>query len=129
MTDRKKVLIVDDEESMVALLKKRIESAEYDVITAFDGQEGLSVARKEKPDLIVTDVMMPRLDGYHMCRLLKFDDNFKDIPIIMLTARTGTQDKANSLQVGADEYLTKPFDGKDVVASIDKHLKNENEPI
>lgn len=123
MRVKKRVLVVDDEELIVECLKQRIEAAEYEVLTAHDGQEGLGIARREKPDLILTDVMMPRLDGYHMCRLLKFDENYKDIPIIVLTARNGSQDRANSMKVGADEHLTKPFEGKDVIASIDKYLR------
>ena len=81
MTEKKKILVVDDEKSMTNLLKKRIESASYDVSIASDGQEGLNKARLEMPDLIVADVMMPRLDGYHMCRLLKFDEKYKNLII------------------------------------------------
>ncbi len=122
MTDRKKILVVDDEKSMTNLLKKRIEAAAYDVSVASDGQEGLDKARIEKPDLIVADVMMPRLDGYHMCRLLKFDERYKNIPIIMLTSRDNDRDRMTANEVGADAYVVKPFKGEELMSNIKKLL-------
>jgi DNA-binding response OmpR family regulator len=121
---RKNILVVDDEQSIVELLKKRLEK-EYNITTAFDGQDGLNKARAEKPDLIVADVMMPRLDGYHMCRLLKFDANYKDIPIIMITSRRTEQDKVNAENVKADALLTKPFKGEDLMENIRKLLGSD----
>lgn len=117
MDAKKRVLIVDDEQTMIDLLRKRIET-EYDVIVASDGHEGLDKARAERPDLILADVMMPRLDGYHMCRLLKFDEKYKDIPIIMLTSRIHGQDRKNAEDVKADAYITKPFKGEDLMGKI-----------
>ncbi|MBT3182238.1 MAG: response regulator [Deltaproteobacteria bacterium] len=126
MTEKKKILVVDDEKSMTNLLKKRIESASYDVSIASDGQEGLNKARLEMPDLIVADVMMPRLDGYHMCRLLKFDEKYKNIPIIMLTSRDNDQDRMTANAVGADAYVTKPFKGEELMSNIKKLLGDES---
>ena len=118
MTEKKKILVVDDEKSMTNLLKKRIESASYDVSIASDGQEGLNKARLEMPDLIVADVMMPRLDGYHMCRLLKFDEKYKNIPIIMLTARAEEVDRIVGFELGADDYVAKPVSPRLLLARI-----------
>jgi len=117
MSEKKRILIVDDEKGIVDLLKKRIEQ-EYEVLVASDGQEGLNMARDERPDLVVADVMMPRLDGYHMCRLLKFDENYKDIPVIMLTSREHERDRQTAREVKADAFITKPFNGGELMTSI-----------
>lgn len=114
----KKILIVDDERDLVETLSIRFTSSGYQVILAFDGEEGLELARKEKPDLIILDVMMPKLNGYQVCRFLKFDDEYKNIPIVMLTARGQEKDKDVSQQVGADFYVTKPFDGLQLLQKI-----------
>ena len=119
----KKVLIVDDEKDLVDMLKLRIEAMGYEVYSAFDGQEGLAKAREIKPDLIVLDIMMPKMNGYEVCRFLKFDDEFKDIPIIMLTARGQEADKQLGEEVGADEYITKPFDSNELVEKIKSILE------
>lgn len=118
----KKILIVDDEKDLVETLTFRLEAAGFEVIPAYDGLEGLSKARKEKPDLILLDVMMPKMDGYQVCRLLKFSTDTKDIPIIMLTARGQDRDKLTGQEVGADVYITKPFDGAELVKKIKEVL-------
>ena len=82
---KKRILVVDDEVELVKAIQIRLEQADYEVIVAYDGQEALEKARKEKPDLIVLDLMLPKIDGYKVCRMLKFDDKYKQIPIIMLT--------------------------------------------
>jgi len=119
----KKILLVDDEESLVMLLSERLKFNGYDVITASDGQEGLDKAKKEKPDLILLDVMMPKMNGYQVSRLLKFDQRFKHIPIIMLTARTQAIDMKTGKETGADAYITKPFESENLIAEIKKFLK------
>lgn len=116
----KRILIVDDEKDLVETLTFRFEAAGYEVIAAYDGQDGLERARKEKPDIILLDVMMPKMDGYMVCRLLKFDDRYKDIPIIMLTARGQEIDKKTGSDVGANKYVTKPFDSKQLIEEIEK---------
>lgn len=118
-----KILIVDDERDLVETLAFRLETAGYKVACAYDGQEGLKKAKEEKPDLILLDVMMPKMDGYQVCRMLKFDQNFKNIPIIMLTARGQMQDKNIGKDVGADEYVTKPFESADLLERIKKLIK------
>lgn len=116
----KKILVVDDEKDLVETLSFRLESAGYQVVTAGDGQEGLEKAREEKPDIILLDVMMPKMDGYQVCRMLKFDEEFKDTPVIMLTARGQDQDRETGKNVGANDYVTKPFEAKDLLEKIGK---------
>jgi DNA-binding response OmpR family regulator len=106
----KKVLITEDSSTIRGMLKDIFESEGYSVITAEDGFEGLNKARSEGPDLIVLDLMLPKMDGFKVCRMLKFDDHFKEIPILMLTARSSSMDKEMGEAVGADAYLVKPFE-------------------
>lgn len=118
----KKILIVDDEKDLVETMTLRLEAAGYEVLCAYDGQDGLEKARDIKPDLILLDVMMPKMDGYQVCRMLKFDEDYKNIPIIMLTARGQEQDRKTGIDVGTNDYITKPFDSKDLLARIQKIL-------
>lgn len=119
----KRILIVDDEPDLIDMLKDRLEAEGYTVIAASDGVEGLEKAKTEKPDLILLDIMMPKMDGYQVCRFLKFDEAFKHIPIILLTARAQPQDKKWGLAVGADDYVSKPFDQADLLKKIKERLK------
>lgn len=121
-TGKKKILVVDDEIPIQDALKVRLNASGYDVITASDGQEALDKARAEKPDLIILDVLMPKMDGYEVARLLKFDTKYKNIPIIMLTAKTQSSDKRTGEDVRVDEYVTKPFDTKNLITLISKHV-------
>jgi DNA-binding response OmpR family regulator len=114
----KRILIVDDEKDLVDILKARLEIEGYEVLTAYDGQEGLEKAQEEKPDLILLDIMMPKMNGYQVCRLLKFDDEYKRIPIVIITARGQEQDKSTGEEVGANEYITKPFENGVLLAKI-----------
>lgn len=118
----KKILLVDDEPHIIIMLANRIKHAGYEIITAGDGQEGLEKARKEKPDLIILDVMLPKLDGYKVCRMLKFDEKYKQIPIIMFTARAQKIDKETAESVGADGYITKPFEPQILLDKIKELL-------
>lgn len=118
----KKILIVDDETELLKAISIRLKASGYEVLTAQDGQEGLEKARNSNPDLIILDVLMPRLDGYEVCRLLKFDEKYSLIPVIMLTAKTQEVDKAMGKKVGANDYLTKPFETQDLIDKIKKHL-------
>ncbi|MCH8019326.1 response regulator [candidate division KSB1 bacterium] len=104
---KKKILIIEDYNNIVEILTMRLSAMGYAVISAKDGQEGLTLARKEKPDLIVLDVTLPKMNGYKISRLLKFDSKYKDIPIIMLTARETKLDEQIGLETGADEYIYK----------------------
>jgi len=118
----KKILVVDDEQDIVGAIAIRLKSSGFEVITAGDGMEGLQKARIENPDLILLDVMLPKLDGYKVCRMLKFDEKYKHIPIIMVTGKFSDEDKRKGLAVGADHYVLKPFDHKELLATIESVL-------
>ncbi|MFC1725043.1 response regulator transcription factor [candidate division KSB1 bacterium] len=122
MAEKKRILIVDDEPDLLMALKIRLTAAGFEVIMGKDGAEGLEKARNEKPDLILLDLMLPKINGYKVCRFLKFDENYRNIPVIMLTARAEEDDKTLGLETGADEYMTKPFDNKKLIALINKFL-------
>ncbi|MGD1936375.1 MAG: response regulator transcription factor RpaB [Cyanophyceae cyanobacterium] len=110
-----KILIVDDEPALRLILTTRLSLAGYQVVTAADGEEALEVFAKENPDLIVLDVMMPKMDGYGVCQALRQESN---VPIIMLTALGDVGDRITGLQLGADDYLAKPFSPKELEARI-----------
>ena len=123
MNEKKKILLVDDEEDLRKMLKFRLEAVGYDVKEAADGQEGLDKAKKEKPDLIILDLMLPKIDGYKVCRMLKFDEKYKKIPIILFSARAQEKDKMIGKEMGADAYITKPFEPEALVGKIKELLK------
>lgn len=112
------ILIIDDEEDFVEGLKERLIFEGYDVHAAFNGQDGLDLTRKVRPNLILLDVMMPKIDGYMVCRLLKFDEKYQNIPIIMLTARSLDEDRDIGISSGADDYITKPLDFDQLLKKI-----------
>ncbi len=119
MVEKKsKILIVDDAVDTVELLRKRFHSEGYDTAEAYDGEEALQKVEEYNPDLIVLDVMMPKLDGYEVCRRLKTDENRKYIPVLMLTAKGEVENKVKGLEIGADDYLPKPFDYKELSARV-----------
>ena len=120
---QKKILVVDDEKDITETLSFMLKAAGYDVITASDGEEGLKFAEEENPDLIILDVMMPKINGYKIARLLKYDNKYKHIPIIMVTARGQDSDKLIGEETGANEYITKPFEFEEVLKSVRKHLE------
>ena len=124
MTD-KTVLIVDDEQDIVESIRFNLEFENIESIEAYDGEEALSKARKENPDLIILDIMLPKINGYKIARLLKFDESYKHIPIIMLTARTQKTDIKLGEETGADEYVTKPFDLDVLVALVKRYLNQK----
>ena len=105
----KKILIVDDEPNLVKLLESRLKSNGYEVISASDGQQGLDRVRQDKPDLVILDLMLPKLHGYEVCKQLRADSVHKDIPIVMLTASGKAGDIQEGLNQGANAYIAKPF--------------------
>jgi DNA-binding response OmpR family regulator len=113
-----KILIVDDEPAIVAALTLRLGANGYVVSSSGDGVEGLRKARTESPDLIILDIMLPKMDGFTVCRMLKFDEKFDTIPIIMLTAKVQQVDQAQGKESGADAYMTKPFRSEELLARI-----------
>ncbi len=118
----KKILIVDDEPDIIEILQFVLEAQGYECITATDGEEGLNLAREANPDLIILDVMMPKINGFKISRLLKYDNKYKDIPILMITARSQEEDKQIGEETGADEYITKPFNVDFVVEKVKSYL-------
>jgi len=123
--NKKKVLIVDDEADIVETIKFNLELENIECIEAYDGEEALSKAKKENPDLILLDIMLPKINGYKIARLLKFDESYKNIPIIMLTARTQKTDIELGEETGADEYVAKPFDMDMLVALVKRYLNEK----
>lgn len=118
---RNKVLVVDDEQSIVTLLKYNLEQAGFEVITATDGEEGRQLAETESPDIIVLDLMLPKLDGMEVCKQLRQKKIM--IPILMLTAKDDEFDKVLGLELGADDYMVKPFSPREVIARVKAILR------
>ena len=119
----KKILIVDDEQDIVESLKFVLETADFTCYCAYNGEDGLRLAKELVPDLIILDVMMPKMNGFKISRLLKYDAKYKNIPILMVTARTQEEDKLIGEETGADEYITKPFELDEVVKKVEQYLK------
>jgi two-component system alkaline phosphatase synthesis response regulator PhoP len=109
------ILVVDDEPEIVRLVRSYLEQEGYRVVTAYDGEEALYTARYEKPDLVVLDILMPKMDGLEFTRRVRRE---QDVPIIMLTARADETDRIVGLEMGADDYVTKPFSPREVVARV-----------
>lgn len=119
------ILLVDDEEDLVLALKARFLAAGYEVEVARDGLEALQKARSVEPEIIVLDVMLPKMDGFKICRLLKFDSRYSRIPIIMLSARGQEIDRETGKKAGADEYMVKPFDSALLLQRIRELIRSE----
>jgi len=110
-----RILVVDDEKKIVESCRLYLEHAGYEVVSAYNGEQALAEARESRPDLIVLDLMLPRVDGLEVCRRLRMDSQ---VPILMLTARSTEEDKLVGLELGADDYLTKPFSPRELVARV-----------
>ena len=117
-----RILVVDDEIYIVHILDFSLGMEGYEVLTALDGEQALEKARAEKPDLIVLDIMMPKLDGYETCKILKGDPATRDIPVILLSAKGRNVDQKVGFEVGADDYITKPFSPRKLVERINAIL-------
>lgn len=113
-----RILVVDDDKEIVRLLRGYLEQAGYQVLVAYDGAMAMHVLRRERPDLAVLDLMLPDRDGWDIMRIVRGDPNLAALPIIMLTARVEDQDKIIGLELGADDYVTKPFNPREVVARV-----------
>ena len=118
------ILVVDDERKIVDIVRAYLERDGFRVVTAYDGETALRVFRQEKPDLIVLDLMLPKMSGHDVCRVIRKES---EVPIIMLTARDELTDKVVGLELGADDYLTKPFEGRELVARV-KAILRRSEP-
>ena len=118
-----KILIIDDEKDLVESIEYNLKKEGFTVSKAYDGQAGLKSAREKSPDLIILDLMLPEISGMDLCKIIKKEDRTAAIPIIMLTAKTSQVDKIVGLEIGADDYLTKPFDMRELIARIRAILK------
>ncbi|MFA7677767.1 MAG: response regulator [Candidatus Omnitrophota bacterium] len=123
MVEQKRILIADDEPDFIYVLSVRLEVNGYEVITARDGEEALSKTKEEEPDLVILDLMMPKINGFEVCRMLKFDDAYKSIPIVILSALDQQRDREKATTNGADAYFIKPFDLKLLLTKIEDLLK------
>ena len=113
-----RILVVDDDKQIARLVQSYLEKAGYTILTAYDGEDAMRVIRRERPDLIVLDLMLPKRDGYEITKWLRADQALSATPILMLTARVEDGDKILGLELGADDYLTKPFNPREVVARV-----------
>lgn len=121
MEDKKTVLIVEDEKVMADMIRFNLETKGYGTLTAYDGEAGLRMAMEESPDLILLDVMLPKLLGFEVCRRLR--EKGDDVPIIILTAREEEDDKVKGLELGADDYMTKPFSVRELLARVQANIR------
>lgn len=124
---REKIMIVDDEMATLLPLKRSLEAQGYIVIEAYDGYQAIEKSKTEKPELIVLDLMLPGIDGFEVCARLKKDEITGKIPVIMLTAKDEIRDKVEGLEMGADDYVTKPFNLNELKARIKNVLKRSRE--
>jgi len=123
MDTKMRILVVEDEPDVMKILKARLVYNKFDVIEAVTGEEALTKAKNEKPNLIVLDVNIPPPNGYNVCRTLKDDTDYKNIPIILLTARTAESDEFWGIEAGADSYMTKPYNANELLEKINELLE------
>lgn len=121
---KQRILIVDDDREVVRLMRAYLERAGYDVLAAYDGETAVHALRREKPDLVLLDLMLPDRDGYDITRLVRADPTLAKTPIIMLSARVEDTDKIIGLEIGADDYVTKPYNPREVVARVRARLRS-----
>ena len=117
------VLIVEDESDVADLLRYHLAKAGFTVLLAADGLSGLEMARKNRPDVVILDLMLPRMDGHSVCKALKHDPETEGIPILMLTAKSQPEERINGLEIGADDYVTKPFSPRELVLRVQALLR------
>lgn len=126
MATREKILLIEDEDDIVRLLEFRFQQEGYQVLSAANGVEGLRILQQEHPHLVVLDVMMPRMNGWETCKRIR---EYSDVPIIMLTALGQEMDKVRGLELGADDYVTKPFSLAEVIARVRAALRRGRQPL
>lgn len=120
---KQRILVVDDDKDVVRLMQGYLEQSGYEVFVAYNGESALHIIRRERPDLVLLDLMLPERDGLEITRLMRSDRQLMDIPIIMLTARVSDTDKIVGLEMGADDYVTKPYNPREVVARVKAQLR------
>lgn len=119
----KTILVIDDEKDLIKLVDHNLSKEGFLVVSAKNGADGIEIAKKHKPNLILLDIMMPKMDGWEVCKLLKSNAELAQIPVIMLTARAAETDKIVGLELGADDYITKPFSPRELVARVKAVLR------
>ena len=123
MAEKPRILVVDDEASIIDTVKVRLQFEGYDVLIARDGQEGLTIARAEQPALVILDLLLPKLNGYEVCAMLKQDTRCQKIPIMMFTAKARDEDEKRGYECGADAYIRKPFKTAELLETIRTLIK------
>ncbi len=121
--ERRKVMVIDDSKTIRKTAEALLSRQGYEVYTAVDGYDALAKIAEHEPDIIFVDILMPRLDGYQTCALIKHNRRFRNIPVIMLSSKDGIFDKAKGKIVGSEQYLTKPFTRDDLLGAIEQHLQ------
>ncbi len=124
MSEKLRILLVDDEPHIVKMVGKRLEVEGFELLTATDGEEGLAKAQAEHPDLIILDLMLPKMNGYEVCTLLKQNTRCHAIPIVLFTAKVQEKDERLGMECGANAYIRKPFRSQELVETIRELLKN-----
>jgi len=124
--DGLKVMVIDDSKTIRRTAETLLKKQGCDVMTATDGYEALSKIAEYKPDIVFIDIMMPRLDGYQTCALIKHNQSFKRTPVVMLSSKDSIFDKARGRIVGSEDYLTKPFTREDLLGALDMHAQHQN---
>lgn len=124
----KKILVVDDERHIVRLVQVNLERAGYEIVTAYDGVEALEKVKSENPDMVVLDVMMPRMDGFEVLKNLQADPRYQNIPVIMLTAKAQDADIFKGWASGVSSYLTKPFNPRELLVFVERIFQSLDEP-
>ncbi len=127
--DKLKILIVDDEPDIPELLKLSMMNEPYDFLVAYNGEDAIDITLNERPDLILLDIMMPDMDGYEVVKHIKKSKTAKDIPVIMISAKTAVEDKVKGMELGIDDYISKPFDKREVKARIKMVMRRIGKPV
>jgi PleD family two-component response regulator len=127
--EKTKLLIVDDDRNVITIIRDSFDSMQFEILEAVNGKEALGVVFAESPDMIILDIMMPDMDGYKVCQELKKHESTKNIPIIILSAKTGIEDKLMAMGLGVDDYVVKPFDPRELKARVKLRLKSANDNL
>jgi two-component system alkaline phosphatase synthesis response regulator PhoP len=122
-----KILIIEDDRDIVGMLRYNLQKEGYEILVALDGEDGIDLAKKQKPNLIILDIMLPVVDGFEVCRVLKKDNAAAHIPIVILSAKSQETDKVVGLELGADDYITKPFSPRELIARIRAVLRRRQQ--
>ena len=128
MGEPHRILLVDDEPSIIKMVSKRLEVEGFEVLVAMDGQEGLVKAQTEHPALVILDIMLPKLNGYEVCTMLKQDSRYQKIPIILFTAKTQAKDEKLAMECGANAYVRKPFLAQELLSKIRGLIESVQNP-